>query len=153
MRQERAVQTQVNSFQDQCRWHKSHKRKGQCKRVNETVKNRGRETSFKTMGKSGRNKVSFQDMENEVSKAISFKTIDKSGTKRVSFKTTEETNNISIHFKTFDEWIKTRKANKSISFKTFDEWVKERTEKCDTQLKASLSFVSGTKSARDGEKD
>ena len=63
--------------------------------VKDTVKDRGRETSFKTMGKSGRKKVSFQDMEPEVSKATStsFKTIDTSGTKQVSFRTTEETTN------------------------------------------------------------
>ena len=56
------------------------------------------------MGKSGRKKVSFQDMEHEVSKAtsISFKTIDKSDTKQVSFKTIEETNNKLIPFKTFN---------------------------------------------------
>ena len=60
-------------------------------RVKDTAKNRGRETSFKTLGKSGRTKVSFQDMEHEVSKAPSFKTINKSGTNRVSFKTIEET--------------------------------------------------------------
>ena len=51
------------------------------------AKNRGRQTSFKTMGKSGRKKVSFQDTEHEISKATSFKTIGKSGIKRVSFKT------------------------------------------------------------------
>ena len=56
--------------------------KDNANRVSDMVKNRGIETSFKTMGKSGRKKVSFQDMEHEVSKATSFKTIDKSGTKK-----------------------------------------------------------------------
>ena len=95
------------------------------------VTNRGRETSFRTMAKSGRKKVSFQDMEHEVSMAtaISFKTIGKSGTNKVSFKGTEETN------------------NKSISFKTFDDWVKVRTANCDAALKDALSFVSVKKSA------
>ena len=41
-------------------------------RVSDMVKNRGRVTSSKTMGKSGRKKVSFQDMEHEVSKAPFF---------------------------------------------------------------------------------
>ena len=109
--------------------------KDNANRVKDMVKNRGRETSFRTMGKSGRKKVSFQDMEHEVSKAPSFKTIDKSGTNRVSFKTIEETN------------------NKSISFKTFDDWVKARTANCDTALKDALSFISEKKSAIDGEKD
>ena len=68
------------------------------------VKNRGRETSFKTMGKSGRKKVSFQDTEHEVSKAPSFKTI-------------EETNNKLISFKTFDDWVKARIANCDMALK------------------------------------
>ena len=51
--------------------------KDNANRVKDMVKNRGRETSFKTMGKSGRKKVSFQDMEHEVSKAPSFKTMTK----------------------------------------------------------------------------
>ena len=72
--------------------------KDNANRVKDTAKNRGREISFKTMGKSGRKRVSFQDMEHEVSKATSFKTIDKSGTNRVSFKTIEHTSNISISF-------------------------------------------------------
>ena len=41
-------------------------------RVRDTVKNIDRETSFKTMGKSGKKKVSFQDTEHEVSKATFF---------------------------------------------------------------------------------
>ena len=97
------------------------------------VKSRGRETSFRTMDKYGRKKVSFQDTEHEVNKAtsISFKTIDKSDTKQVSFKTIEETN------------------NKSIPFKTFDDLVKARTANCDTALKDALSLVSDKKSALD----
>ena len=45
-------------------------------RVKDTIKSRGRKTSFKTLGKSGRNKVSFQDKEHEVGKVNSFKTIE-----------------------------------------------------------------------------
>ena len=41
-------------------------------RVSDRVKKRGIETSFKTIGKSGRKKVSCQDMEHELSKATSF---------------------------------------------------------------------------------
>ena len=45
--------------------------KDNANRVKDTVKSRGRETSFRTMGKSGRKKLSFQDTEHEVSKATS----------------------------------------------------------------------------------
>ena len=108
MRQKRAKQTQVDSFQDPwCRCIRVTREKDNANRVKDMVKNRGRETSFKTMGKSGRKKVSFQDMEHEVSKAPSFKTI-------------EDT------------------SNKSISFKTFDDWVKARTANCDMALKDAL---------------
>ena len=97
--------------------------------------------SFKILGKSGRKKVTFQDMEHQVSKAPSFKTI-------------EDTSESPIHFKTFQEWVKARKAtNKLISFKTFDEWVKARTAQYDTVLKDALSFASEKKSAIDREKD
>ena len=89
--------------------------------TNNMTQSRSRETSFKTMGKAGRKKVSFQDTEYKVSKANSFKTIIKSGTK-----TMEETN------------------NRSTPFKTFDEWVKARTAKHNTALKDASSFVSGT---------
>ena len=90
------------------------------------------------MGKSGRKKVSFQDMEHEVSKAtsISFKTIDQSDTEQVSFKTIEE-----------------NKQQIAIPFKTFDDWIKARTANCDMALKDAISFVSEKKSAIDGEKD
>ena len=90
------------------------------------VKNRGRERLLSRPWVSlGRKKVSFQDMEHEVSKATStsFKTIDNSGTNRVPFKTIEETN------------------NRSIPFKTFDDWVKARTAKCDMAFKDTLSFM------------
>ena len=46
--------------------------KDDANRVKDTVKNRGRKTPFKTLGKSGR-KVSFQDKEHKVGKANSFK--------------------------------------------------------------------------------
>ena len=92
-------------------------------RVKDTVENRGEKTSFKTPGKSGWTKVSFQDKEHKVSKANSFKTPVK------------DTN------------------NESISFKTFDDWVKARTAHCDKALKDDLSFISDKKSAVDGEKD
>ena len=62
------------------------------------VENRGKKTSFKTMGKSGWKKVFFQDKEHEVGKANSFKTI-------------EDTNNKSISFKTFNNWVKARTVN------------------------------------------
>ena len=109
--------------------------KDNANRVKDMVKNRGRETFFKTKGNSRRKKVSFQGMKHEVSKVISFKTIDKSGTNRVSFNTIEETNNKSISFKTFNDWVKARRAN------------------CNTKLKDALSFISDKKSAIDREKD
>ena len=114
------------------------------------VKNRGRETSFRTMGKSGRKKVSFQDTEHEVSKATStsFKTIDKNGTKQVNFMTLDKSGTKRVSFKTIEET-----SNISIPFKTFDDWVKARTANCDKALKDALSFVSGKKSAVDREKD
>ena len=90
--------------------------------VKDMVKIRGTKTSFKTLGKSGRKKFSFQGKEHEVSKANSFKTPDK-GTNK-----------------------------KSISFKTFDDWVKARIAHCDMALKDNLSFISDKKSAVDGEK-
>ena len=115
--------------------------------VSEMVKNRDRETSFKTMGKSGRKKVSMQYMEHEVSKATSFKTIDKSGTKSVSFKIIDKSDTKSF----FQDHEET--DNRSIPFKTFDEWVKARTAKSDMALKDALSFISGKRSAPDREKD
>ena len=56
------------------------------------VKNRGRETSFKTMGIVWEEKgyPGEKETEHEVSKATSLKTI-------------ENTSNISISFKTFDD--------------------------------------------------
>ena len=99
------------------------------------AKNRSRETSFKTMGKSGRKVVSFQDMVDEVSKAVSFKTIKNDGTKSASFQTMEETH------------------NRPHSFKIFNDWVKARTTKCDTALKDALSFISGKALTQDREKD
>ena len=92
------------------------------------VKNRGRETSFKTVGKSGRKNVSFQYMEQEVSKATSFKAIAKSGTKRVSRPLIKVA--LIVSLKTMEET-----NNRSIPFTTFEEWVKARTAKCDTALK------------------
>ena len=98
------------------------------------VKNRGRQTSFRIIGKSGRKKVSFQDTEHEVSKAPSSKTIDKNGTNRFSFKTIEDT------------------SNKSIPFKTFVTIGSRLGQQIMTQaLKDALSFVSDKKSALDGE--
>ena len=99
------------------------------------AKNRSRETSFKTMGKSGRKVVSFQDMVDEVSKAVSFKTIKNDGTKSASFQTMEDTH------------------NRPHSFKIFNDWVKARTTKCDTALKDALSFISGKALTQDREKD
>ena len=98
------------------------KRKDNPNRVKDTVENRGKKTSFKTLSKSGRNKISFQDKEHKVGKANSFKTPVK------------DTN------------------NESISFKTFDDWVKAKTAHCDTALKDDLSFVSDKKPAVDREK-
>ena len=91
MRQKRAKQTQVDSFQDPGVDGISPREQDNAHRVKDTVKNRSRETSFKTPGKFERKKISFQDTEHQVSKAPSFKTTDKSGTNRVSFKTIEET--------------------------------------------------------------
>ena len=112
------------------------------------VKNRGRETSFKTMGKSGRKKVSFQDMEHEVIKATSSKTTGKSGTNRVCFKTIDKSDTKRVSFKTIEVT-----NNKVIPFKTFDELVKARIAKCDMALKDALSFVSEKKSTVDRERD
>ena len=70
--------------------------KDSANRVKDMTKGRGRETSFKTIGKSGRKKVSFQDMEHQVSKAPSIKATDKSGINRVSFKTIEDTRPLTI---------------------------------------------------------
>ena len=82
----------------------------------ELVKNRSEQTSFKTMGKSGKENMSSQDMIGKVStNLISFKTPDvKYGASRV-------------HFKTFDNWVKARKM------------------KCDMVLKDVSSFVSENK--------
>ena len=110
------------------------------------VKSRSIESSFRTMSKSGRKKVSFQDMEREVSPSRTWNVrsvrqhllLSRPLIKValiVSFKTIEETN------------------NKSISLKTFDNWVKARTANCDTALKDALSFISEKKSVLDGEKD
>ena len=98
--------------------------KDNANRVKDTFKNRGRETSFKTPGKPGRKKVSFQKTKHQVGKVPSFKTTDKSGTNRVSFKTIEDT------------------SNKLVSFKTFNNWVKARTANCAMALKDALSSVS-----------
>ena len=124
--------------------------KNNANRVKDTVKNRGRETSFRTMGRSWGKKVSFRDMEHEVSKATStsFKTTDKSGTKQVFPKTIDNSGTKRVSFKTIEET-----NNRSISFKTFDSWAKARTANCDTSLKDALSFVSEKESALDGEKD
>ena len=84
-----------------------NREKDNANRVKDMVNNRGIQTSFRTMGKSGRKKVFFQETEHEVSKAP-------------SFKTTEDISNNSIHFKTCQKWVKAGKANKSTSFKTFD---------------------------------
>ena len=89
--------------------------KDDANRVKDTVENRGQKTSFKTPGKSGRKKVSFQDKDHKVGKANSFKTLVK------------DTN------------------NESISLKTFDDWVKARTAHCDRALKDAISFVSDKK--------
>ena len=80
------------------------------------VKNRSRQTSFKTMGKSGKENTSSQDMVRKVSEnLIPFKTPD------VKYRTSR------VHFKTFDDWVKARKM------------------KCDTVLKDVSSFVSEKK--------
>ena len=81
-----------------------------------SVKNRSRQTSFKTMGKSGKKNISSQDM---VGKVIT---------------------NL-IPFKTPDVKYRTSRVN----FKTFDDWVKARKMKCDTILKDVSSFISEKK--------
>ena len=80
------------------------------------VKNRSKQTSFKTMGKSGRKNISSQDM------------VDKVNTKLVPFKIPDVKYRTSrVHFKTFDDWVKARKM------------------KCDTALKDALSFITEKK--------
>ena len=64
------------------------------------VKNRSRQTSFKTMDKSGRKNIASQDTVRKVSEnLIPFKTPD------IKYRTSR------VHFKTFDDWIKARKMN------------------------------------------
>ena len=92
--------------------------KDDANRVKDTVKDRGGKTSFKTMGKSERKKVSFQDMEHEVSKAP-------------SIKTTEETNIKSISFKTFDKWIKARTANCDLALKDVLSFISDKKSAVD----------------------
>ena len=70
-------------------------------------------SKIEAMSKSGRKKVSFQDMEHEVSKAP-------------SFKTTEETNNKLISFKTFDNWIKARTANCDMALKDAFSFISDK---------------------------
>ena len=65
--------------------------KDDANRVKYMVKYRGKKTSFKTLGKSRRKKVSFREKEHMVSKANSFNTPVK------------DTNKKSISFKTFDD--------------------------------------------------
>ena len=77
------------------------------------VKNRSRQTSFKTMGKSGRKNISSQDTVGKVSENL------------IPFKTPNIKHRTSrVHFKTFDDWVKARKT------------------KCDTVLKDVSSFIS-----------
>ena len=79
----------------------------------DSVRNRSRQTSFKTMGKSGKQNTSSQDTVRKVSEnLIPFKTPD------VRYRTSR------VHFKTFEDWVKARKT------------------KCDTVLKDVSSFVS-----------
>ena len=80
------------------------------------VKKRSKQTSFKTMGKSGRKNISSQD------------TVDKVSTKLIPFKTPD---------------VKYRTSR--VHFKTFDDWVKARQTKCNTALKDALSFISEKK--------
>ena len=64
------------------------------------VKNRSRQTYFKTMGKSGKQNTSSQDTVRKVSEnLIPFKTPD------IKYRTSR------VHFKTFDDWVKARKMN------------------------------------------
>ena len=77
------------------------------------VKNRSRQTSSKTMGKSGRENIASQDMVRKVSEnLIPFKTPN------IKYRTSR------VHFKTFDNWVKARRM------------------KCNTVLKDVSSFIS-----------
>ena len=77
------------------------------------VKKRSRQTSFKTMSKSGVKNIASQDMVGKVStNLIPFKTPN------IKYKTSK------VHFKTFDNWVKARKMQ------------------CDTVLKDVSSFIS-----------
>ena len=77
------------------------------------VKNRSRQTSYKTMGKSGKKNISSQDTVGKVSENL------------IPFETPNIKHRTSrVHFKTFDDWVKARKMN------------------CDTVLKDVSSFVS-----------
>ena len=126
--------------------------KDNANRVSDTVKCRGIETSFKTMGKSGRKKVSFQDTEHEVSKATSLKTTDKSGTNRTSLKTIDKNGTKQVPSKTIN-----KSGTKIVSFKTIEETTTDqflsrpltigltKTAKCDMALKDALSFISERK--------
>ena len=102
-------------------------------RSRDLVKNRNKQTSFKTMGKSGIENAS-QDMVEKVStKLIPFKTPD------IKYRTSR------VHFKTLDKEIKddtVKNDTNTAHFKTFDDWVKARKMKCDTALKDALSFIS-----------
>ena len=82
------------------------------------AENRSRETSFKTLGKSGRKKVSFQDKEHEVGKTNSFKTI-------------EDTNNKLISFKTFDDWVKGRTAHCDMALKDALSFISDKKSAID----------------------
>ena len=85
------------------------------KRNRDSVKDISKQTSFKTMGKSGIEDASQDTVEKVSTKLIPFKTPD------VKYSTSR------LHFKTFDKWVKARKM------------------KCDTALKDALSFVSEKK--------
>ena len=78
------------------------------------VKNRSRETSFKTMGKSGRENIASQDT--VIEDLIPFKTPN------IKYRTSR------VHFKTFDDWVKARKMKCDMVLKDVSSFVSDKME-------------------------
>ena len=87
------------------------------------VRNRSRQTSFKTMAKSGKKNTSSQDMVGKVSEnLIPFKTPN------IKYRTSR------VHFKTFDNWAKARKMKYDTILKDVSSFISE--EKGEDQLRS-----------------
>ena len=97
-------------------------------RNSDSVKNRSRQTSLKTMAKSGKKYMSSQDMVGKVStNLIPFKTPD------VKYRTSR------VHFKTFDDWVKARKMKCDMVLKDVSSFISEKKEEDRLGMRQTLT--------------